>query len=103
MAYILSSKKRDAVETPKKQRDKMNPKIVTDEFDTDPRSFIIGKEITLQPHLCQPCCHSFKIRQRRLYTQPKHWSAVVHIHVGPEHVHTKALYTIIYKHGGAEA
>ena len=68
-----------------------------------PRSIIIGKEITLQPNLCQPCCHSFKIRQRRLYTQPKHWSAVVPIHVGPEHVHTKALYTIIYKHGGAEA
>ena len=47
---------------------------------SDTRSIIIGKEITLQPNLCQPCCHSFKIRQRRLYTQPKHWSAGARTH-----------------------
>ena len=29
--------KKGSVETPKKQRDKMNPKIVTDEFDRDPK------------------------------------------------------------------
>ena len=38
-----------------------------------------------------------QIRQRRLYTQPKHWSAVVHIHVGPEHVR-RTHKNVVYDH-----
>ena len=59
------------------------------------RSIIIGKEITLQPHLCQPCCHSFN-NEDRIHNQ----------NIGQLDLSAytqKRCIRSFSKHGGAEA